>query len=438
MKLSTLIAGGLLAAFSFLSHAATEVTATNGRCAPGAAGTFTCTTTVTVRVLPDAPAPEPVTGAAFYFADCQAGAASACVPGNNANAGSDPAKPKRNLDGFKWPTGPGNAVRFARGGSFTGVYIDAPAGSTAENPTRIEAYVPAWCDEACWMVRPILKARANAKGAGDDLLRFWFKRGFMVRDLELRGYGDANGYGVMSAGSSDIQLRNLHISGFAIGVHATYGYNGTPAARVTLADSTIERNRVQGFLGGVDDMLIDGNTFDRNGSDNGTRDHNIYLSGGAFGVKGVTVRGNVLTGNAQFQESVAAIKECRSVSLVGHGSIHDLTIEGNTITETASRAVCWGIAINGVTGSDVPQQFPGLRIVGNTVTIGGLGNVGITCNSCPGAVIEGNTVTRTGKGGSFAAIHVPTMAADLKRGDLADGDAVIRNNVISVPAGVKQ
>ena len=365
----------------------------------------------------------PTFAATYYFADCQAGAAPACVAGSNGNAGTSPGAPKQNLAGFKFPAGAGHVYRFARGGSFTDVYIDAPSGAT------FEAYSPSWCSGACAESRPILKARAKADGRGDDVLRFWFKRGITVRGLELRGHGGGEGYGVMSQGSSDITIDDLEISDFVIGIHVAYGYNGTVSEGVTIRNSTIRNNKAQGFLGGAKGLMLENNRFDSNGGDNGTRDHNIYLSSGPNEVPGITVRGNTLTNNTAYAGGI-----CKAVALVGHGNMPNLTIENNTLTETASGAVCWGIAINGVTGSKVVQAFPGLVIRGNTVSIHGAGNVGITCDSCPDAVIENNTIVRTGDDGSFTGVHIPSGTPSKARGDLADNNITVRNNTIHIEA----
>lgn len=365
----------------------------------------------------------PAVAATYYFSDCQADAAPACVAGSNGNAGTSPGAPKQNLAGFKFPAGPDHIYRFAQGGSFTNVYIDAPSGAT------FESYRPSWCSGTCAESRPILKARAQADGRGDDVVRFWFKRGITVRDLELRGHGGGQGYGVMSQGSSDITIDNLEISDFVIGIHVAYGHNGAVSEQVTIRNSTIRNNKAQGFLGGAKGLLLENNVFDSNGSDNGTRDHNIYLSSGPYEVPGITVRGNTLTHNTAYAGAI-----CKAVALVGHGNMPNLTIENNTITETASGAVCWGIAINGVTGSKVVQAFPGLVIRGNTVAIHGTGNVGITCDSCPDAVIENNTIVRTGNDGTFTGVHIPSGTPSVARGDEADNNITVRNNTIHIEA----
>jgi hypothetical protein len=376
-----------------------------------------------LAVLASALAGAPALAATYYFSDCQAGAAPACVAGSNGNAGTSPDAPKQNLAGFKFAAGTGHAYRFARGGSFTDVYIDAPAGAV------FEAYTPAWCGGDCAAAKPLLKARLKpSTGKGDDLFRFWFKRGTTVRDLELRGYGGGEGYGAMLHGSSDITLDNLTISGFVIGVHAAYGHNGTVSEGVTLRNSDILRNRTQGFLGAAKGLLLENNRFDRNGSDNGTRDHNIYLSSGTYTVPDVVVRGNTLTHNTGYAGAV-----CKAVSLVGHGNLPNLTIENNTIVEEAGAPVCWGIAINGVTGSKVVQAFPGLVIRGNTVELHDAG-VGISCDSCPGAVIENNTIVRTGDSGSFTGVHIPSGTPSASRGDMPDDNVTVRNNTIQIDA----
>ncbi len=367
----------------------------------------------------------PAAAETFYFAECADGAAPSCVAGNNSNPGTSPAAPKKNLGGFKYPKGTGHTFRFARGGSFASAYIDAPQGDPAD-PIVFESYLPDWCSGDCAQTKPVLTARLKASGSGDDLLRFWFKRGITVRDLELRGQG-GSGYGVVAQGSRDILLDNLTITNFVIGAYVVYGHEGTPTERITLRNSSIVRNKTQGFLGSAKGLLLENNLFDANGRDNGTRDHNIYLSSSSHVVPDVVVRGNTLTRNAGYDGAV-----CKAVALVGHGNLPNLTIENNTIVEQASAAVCWGIAINGVTTSKVEQRFPGLVIRGNTVNLDGDGTVGITCSSCPGAVIENNTIVRTGGSSSFTGVHVPSGAPDLARGDLPDHTLTVRNNTIQI------
>ncbi len=82
------------------------------------------------------------TGPVYYFSDCQSGAASSCVPGNNSNPGTSAAAPKRDLTGFNHNTAPaGTQLLFNRGGSWNQPTIRLQnMNTTAANPLVFGAY----------------------------------------------------------------------------------------------------------------------------------------------------------------------------------------------------------------------------------------------------------------------------------------------------------
>jgi hypothetical protein len=192
-----------------------------------------------------------------------------------------------------------------------------------------------------------------------------------------------------------------------------------------LRGSTVSDNAVQGFLGGGYDLLLENNVFDNNGFAEAVRNHNVYLSGVS---DRAIVRGNTLTKSAIVNGS------CAGTSLVAHGWHPRLLVENNLVMETNSGGGCWGIVLDSnTTTSGTPQNFTGLVIRNNRVSLHGEATTGIGCSSCPGALIENNHVVRTGGTGSFSAIRWPTSTVfQAARGDVPNGSVTVRNNSVYI------
>ncbi|WP_368736452.1 hypothetical protein [Endozoicomonas sp. ONNA1] len=112
-----------------------------------------------------------------------------------------------------------------------------------------------------------------------------------------------------------------------------------------------------------------------------------------------------------------------------HGANTNLLIENNVIWEDpdAVHASCWGIAVDNGYGG-LPEEFPGLRIRGNTVV--NVGNVGIGCAVCQDVVIEDNTVVHQASSHGANVIRVPNRDEN-SYPDLPQSDNVtVRNNTV--------
>jgi hypothetical protein len=370
----------------------------------------------------------PSLAATYYFADCARGAVATCVPGNNIHAGTNPSLPKRDMTGISIRAG--DVYRFARGGAWANVQLRIYApGSSRATPTVFEDYAPTWGAGA---------PRPRLQGASGKSV-IWFldgvtavhDEGYVLRNLELRGPGDGTGKGLVLSNDVDhVTADGLLIRGFAIGVHvirATNLASGSDgiSAYFTLRGSTVSDNAVQGFLGGGYNLLLENNLFDNNGFAEAVRNHNVYLSEVS---DRAIVRGNTLTNSAVIDGA------CQGTSLVAHGWHPRLTIENNLVMETNAAGGCWGIILDSnTTTSDTPQNFTGLVVRNNRVSLRGEATTGIGCSSCPGAVIENNHVVRTGGIGAFSAIRWPTSSVfQAARGDVPNGAVTVRNNSIYI------
>jgi hypothetical protein len=375
-------------------------------------------------------AATPAVAATYYFSDCQSGAAPTCVAGNNANAGTSPGAPKRDLSGLELTAG--DTYRFARGGSWVNFALKlALPGSSKARPTVFTDYIPAGRD----LGLPILRtpagqtAMAFTEGGAAD-----HDEGYVVSNLELRGTGNS-GKGIFVFNDADhITVDGVVVDGFEVGVQVAgfnppnSGSNGE-SEYFTLRNSVIRNNSGQGFLGAGPFMLIENNGFDNNGFRQAIYDHNLYVSRVSTNV---TVRGNTLTRNARVNGG-----PCASVSLVAHGTHPNLVVEDNVVFEDKVSLGCYGIDLNSSTRSSTsPQDFSNLVVRGNKVIFADTAQssgLGIGCSSCPGALIENNTVVFMGKVGGSTGINVPsTNIFYAARGDKVDTNATVRNNSIYI------
>jgi hypothetical protein len=376
-------------------------------------------------------AAAPAVAATYYFSDCQPGAASTCVAGNNGNAGTSAAAPKRDLTGLVLTAG--DTYRFARGGAWVNFSIKvALPGSSKARPTVFTDYIPSVGRD---LGLPILRAPAGQiamsftdGGAADH------DEGYVVSNLELRGSGNS-GKGIFVYNDADhITVDGIVIDGFEVGVQVA-GFNApNPGSNgeseyFTLRNSVIRNNSGQGFLGAGPFLLIENNAFDNNGFRQAVYDHNLYVSRVSTNA---TVRGNTLTRNARVNGG-----PCASVSLVAHGAHPNLVVEDNVVFEDKVGLGCFGIDLNSSTRSSTTgQDFSNLVVRGNKVIFAdpeqGSGQ-GIGCSSCPGALIENNTIVHMGRTGGSIAINVPSTGIFMpERGDKYDTNATVRNNSIYI------
>ncbi len=369
-----------------------------------------------------------VSAATYYYSKCDTGAHASCIAGSDSNAGTSPAAPKLSL-----PTNPsGNDTHlFARGAS----WADAQQLNswTGSNWTMAD-YTPTWCTGGCTSVKPKFYAIVTA-GVTQNLIWSYNRTNrsnITLRNLHLIGGGDGGGKAITLGKPGDVTglvVDGVEIEGFGIGFDIRS--NGLTNKRLTVKNSNIHDNKTIGFFGAVPQMLIENNTFDKNGVTN--RDHNIYLSGetasGGTPVAGIIVRGNTLTGAGGY----AAAGVCDAASLIAHDTARDLIIENNLIYEASATGGCYGITIDSnTTTSTYVQDMTRLIIRGNRVVMNGSGTMAmIGCSSCPGAIIEDNIIVRLGGSGTTYGIWVPSSSVyQPARGDVADTYVTIRNNSI--------
>ena len=341
--------------------------------------------------------------AVYYVSDCQSGAASGCVAGNGANAGTSASSPKQTFAQVPALKG-GDQVLFAKGGAWTNAGVNNAGGSsTTASPIIFDSYTPSWGGTA----KPILsETRADTNG-------FFVQsgQGMIIRNLELRGGGNASGVFVYSGGNNTT-LDSMTITGFNGAFYCAKGPSSP--AFITVKNSSLRNSKAMGILSGCDDMLFENNALDNNGQ-TAIFDHNIYLDN--KGLRNV-IRGNTLT------RSTFINGQCQGVSLVVHGIYDGLTIENNTIIETAAANTCYGIQVAPGYGNQ-EEGFKNVTIRGNRVI--NVGGLGIAASSCQTCTIENNVVVQQ-RTQQFLGIGISDDSRDTY--DWTNSNIVVRNNSI--------
>lgn len=362
-------------------------------------------------------AAAPVRGTPYYYCDCGTGAAVNCVPGDDNNAGTDPAAPRRTIGNadsrYAGLTGT-NTIAFCKGGAFDATtYLHAantscPAGSTC---TDFREYAsPVFASSA----KPIL----NSPPGGTSL--FWPRGGMRILNLKLQGNGTAGNEALfLYNGAHDITACNLDIDGFRLGVNHNGGSSTiSQNPNITITGNNFTNNVGGAYFGGGPTTEISKNYMINNGSGN-TLDHTVYVGSGNLDVLNMAISQNYMYG--QIGDA------CWGVMLVGHGRFIGLHILNNVleIDEAADKPQCYGIALD-YGGYLTQTNFSNAVISGNTLI--NTGYVGIAASNCADCRIEDNVISLNAT--TAYGISVGTISARAAYADIINDRNTIRNNTI--------
>tara|TARA_R110001599_G_scaffold85607_1_gene229636 strand:+ start:10570 stop:12366 length:1797 start_codon:yes stop_codon:yes gene_type:complete len=316
-----------------------------------------------------------------------------CDNGNDSNDGRTEAKPFKSYEkamGIFNKMDAGDSVLFCRGGVFQqskGVHL-YNRKCTASEACTIGDY------GSKGLAKPLIVSNGNTairfqEGASADA-----DGGYVIKNLTLMGDSKSKANGIdMYNDVDDVTIENLHIEGYRIGIRSAGAGDLNPGTngindRLLIKNNTIISNFYQGFYGSCQDCLVENNVFENNGYSQRILTHNIYL-GAHKPANGMKIKNNLLYKSTRY-EGV-----CSGVSLVVHGKFNGLVIEGNTIKEELGKTSghCWGIGID--PGYSHEDEYFTNTIIRNNKLIN-VGNVGIGCASCDGAIIEGNEIIDEG------------------------------------------
>jgi hypothetical protein len=343
-----------------------------------------------------------------YLSDCQTGAAAGCVPGDNANPGTE-ALPKRDLAGVSLNTLPaGSSVLFKRGGAWN----VSPQRLDNRNATSAAPLTLADYGTGALPVLNTVSGTAWSFGMYGNTV---IDGGYTFRNLKIDGRGTGEWGFFVQGATRDVVFDGVEITGFNIGVHAQQQatlFN----ERLTIRNSVLRGNREHGFLGDANGLLIEGTLFEANNPSGGGFEHGAYIGGKTTSV---TVRNSIFRRNSVN----AATGRCDGGNLTLHGQHDNVLIEGNLIEQTSADGGCYGISMTA--SYSTPEWFRNAVIRGNTIV--NLGNCAICASAAPGVLIEGNKLINLQP---TYQIGVIIPGSDPSPEDVADGGAVIRNNVI--------
>ena len=413
--------------------------------------------------------PMQAEAATRYICKCDTGSQTGCssAVGSDAANGQTQATAWLNVEmarqWFLTGAAAGDQILFCRGGQWTsapGAVTNAwqanacvgtgPQAVCAANPITIGAYSPTNCP-GCTRKPKILRPSPN--GAALDFTNGnsgVVDGGYIVRDLWLVGSEVASqaipqdsGAGVFVGQlAHDVQLLNLTIDGFGIGV-----YCGDFSQRIDLRNSTIRYNKYQGTLWGCAYGLIDNNTWIQNGYgddpfEGGDAEdvpgsdfvfhHQMYLSGAEpANLTDPANANNMMVSNNTFIRSQfppagefnAGL--CNAATIVTHSRVDKLTYEKNIIEFEPGEALggCWGITADTAYGS--PEGFKNMVIRGNKLVNNG--GVGFSYNASPGVIVENNIAVNNHDTNGFYFIQLPDRG---QQGGHEDTGSIIRNNTM--------
>ena len=374
-----------------------------------------------IAAVADACANEPMRGIVYYYCDCGTGAQAGCTAGNDANAGTDAAAPRRTIGNAASRFGAlavNDTVALCKGGAFDS------AGGLSIGSSRCGAGVA--CNDLREYAPTIFAGTAKPiiNNAAGELNLFSFmgnKGGVRILNLALRGNIDTvshrnNGF-FFYAGAHDVTMCNLEMDAFDIAVYNESNAGNTNHIAVT--GSTIRNSRVQGYLGSGDNAAINYNYWDGNGSST-VFDHTIYLSSDSAWVTNVQVIGNDVHG--QYGST------CNGVAIVGHVAIDGFRFEHNTIAIDAAAATggCYGVGF-GPANQAGGKYLRNANFSGNLIKNGG--NTGFSVENCPDCIVENNVIVQ-----NWPAAYETTgmwISSNSVRPEDDVGDrALVRNNTI--------
>lgn len=353
-----------------------------------------------------APSPAPAPGSlTLYFSDCAAGAVAGCAPGNNANPGTE-AQPKRDLANTVISNLPaGTQLLFKRGGAWAHRVNVMNTRATAAQPLVFGAYGTG--------PRPIWQ---TTSGVGVQLGGNWSDSEpdghYVFRGISFRGTNNGSdpwGFWLVST-LTDVTLQDVEITGYGLGIHSSNQNRSVNGIRVV--DSHFRQIVSMGWLGSVEQSVIENNLFESINFSGSFMNHAIYLGGG---------RDNVIRGN-RFLRNSQVNGQCVGGNVTAHGMIDGLLIEGNRIEVDRAGETCGGINI--IPGYAYVERFDRVVVRGNTGV--NLGQCLVCVNSAPGILIENNRHIQTASSGPLTTLANHFAGA----GDWPMTDPVVRGNTV--------
>lgn len=368
----------------------------------------------------------PVAQATQHFVcDCQTGFAAGCVAGSSG--GSDTAaSPKQLVSQLTLAVS--DSVSFCLGGAWAANASITGPGGTSTSQTLPWTAPFLWNTYSSPNFSSVVAPKITFAGTGFDFNKVNYNE---VTGLNIIGSDVGATKGIILTAAIGMYSHGNEISHFDLGLAPSDGDNSVRTQDFISIGDNVHHNIHIGFEGCADRTWIENGTFDSNGSST-TIDHNIYVAGLGTRCNGVIIRNNVLTNNLGYSGGT-----CRAVSLVSHGWVTNMLIDGNQITETGVNTTeCYGMSFGGATGSTSPpappnnQDFTGLVVTNNRITQASMGTQGIQISGAPYAIVSNNAIEHTNgqTDAGYYCIVMDTTTPTVSRGDVLGHDARVVNN----------
>ena len=234
--------------------------------------------------------------------------------------------------------------------------------------------------------------------------------GYVFRGLKLESAPTSpqTAWGIWLRGTvSDVLIEDVEFTRFYIGLN---GQGHDDIQRVTVRNSRFIDNRSQGVLGTFNNSLFEGNLFEGNNALGSAFEHGTYLSNFT----------NLILRNNYYLRNSVLNGVCAGGNMTFHGMNDGLLIEGNTIQQDSSLEGCWLMSITQGYGG-IAEGFR------NTVV-----RNAINAQYAPGILVEDNVIINTNP---IYQIGISVGHTDYPAGDLPDGNATVRNNIICQSGG---
>jgi len=373
----------------------------------------------TIDDVSNAWAAEPMRGKVYYYCDCGTGSGSGCIAGNDSNAGTDPALPRRTISNAAARFGSlaaNDTVALCKGGAFNaastlniGSTGRCPAGTSCND---LREYTPTTFSGTA---KPIINWSQS-----NFLFNFDKTGDVRILNIRLQGSGTSSNYGFFFyEGAHNVTLGNLEMDNFVMAV-----YNESNAGNnknIKLTGNHISNSHSFGYLGSGDDNDISYNYWSNNGS-SVVGDHTIYLASHGE-VRNVNLVGNYIQG--QYGPT------CNGAPVEGHFQVDGFLVKNNTvdISDAAWTAGCFGMEFNNETDDPHPIYHRNSIFSGNTIINGG--NTGFNVTGCNGCYIENNLIIfNRSDDTQHYGMRIPLQGSRSGYGDDTNTGNVIRNNTI--------
>jgi hypothetical protein len=386
-------------------------------------------------------AAEPLrtTGQIHYVCDCQSGAASSCVPGNDSNSGTSPSAPLQTFGKVASvfsSMNAGDTVALCRGGrwSITSGSGFSNAKCSKGSTCDVRDYLPPSATGSEGLPSIWINGGSN----GGTILSFSHmpahQEGIRVFNLDLHGTTKDTAFFFWNE-TTNVDLCDLSMDGFNISVNMSGGDSPTYGipAYITLRGSRITNNSNIGYIAVCDHCSVEDNYFDNNGVVSATT-HSVYFASTVWTVNGQTVVHTTTGMRLARNEIHHSTAQCNGAPMVVHGRHQDVVIENNVIDAVNSSDGCWGPGV-GCGGYPYGCWFRNTIIRGNTFK--NLGNVATANNNCTGCLIENNSITMTKSGnGIQIGAELPRAVGDAAysrwdgQPDDPSNNVIVRNNSI--------